>query len=353
MNEKIKFSIVIPVYNRINNLENCISDISSQEYNNYEIILVDDFSTDGSKELCDKLASNYASISVIHHTKNQGASISRNDGLAKASGDYILFLDSDDRFEHNMLNVLATSINKYRPDVVVYSLIEEYYNSKGELTSSISHSLPTEHFNTPQGVHKIVVDLEKETMYGYPWNKAYNLSFLLSHQCQYPVIDHVEDILFNIDVFENVNSLLVLEDKLYHYINQVSNRLTDKYLSKYFELQCTRLDAFYKQQERWNTLDEKALNVMAGEYFRWLMSAVERELHNGTPKENINIFLNNQFNSDLYNKLHDHFTCGKKLQLLYAPLLEKNSKKSITYAKFISTIKRKLPGLFAKLKQNR
>lgn len=92
----MKISVVIPSYNSIKYLSQCVESVLSQTFKDYEIILVDDGSTDGSEKLCDDYESRYPFISVIHQ-ENAGASAARNAGLKKASGEYVHFIDSDDR----------------------------------------------------------------------------------------------------------------------------------------------------------------------------------------------------------------------------------------------------------------
>lgn len=93
--DKAFFSIIVPVYNVQDYLEECVQSVLRQDFGNYELILVDDGSTDRSGELCDALALRDERIRVLHQ-ENQGASAARNNGLRHACGKYILFLDSDD-----------------------------------------------------------------------------------------------------------------------------------------------------------------------------------------------------------------------------------------------------------------
>lgn len=91
----MKLSIIVPVYNVKNYLSDCLDSILNQTYRDFEMILVDDGSTDGSGELCDQYAAQDERISVIHQ-KNQGLSVTRNHGIARAKGEYLMFVDSDD-----------------------------------------------------------------------------------------------------------------------------------------------------------------------------------------------------------------------------------------------------------------
>jgi len=104
--EKLKISVIVPVYNTLNCLEKCVDSICGQTYGNLEIILVDDGSTDGTGQLCDTLARRDDRI-YVYHKENGGASSARNLGLQKAGGDYIGFVDSDDYIEADVYQRMA------------------------------------------------------------------------------------------------------------------------------------------------------------------------------------------------------------------------------------------------------
>lgn len=113
-------SIIIPVYNVKEYLDDCLKSILEQTYINYEIILVDDGSTDGSAELCDNYSRNYKNIKVIHEN-NSGVSCARNVGLANSSGKYILFVDPDDSVKKNFIDKLINSLLENSTDVACCS----------------------------------------------------------------------------------------------------------------------------------------------------------------------------------------------------------------------------------------
>ena len=94
------FSIIVPVYNSEKYLSQCIESVLSQSYSNFELILVDDSSTDSSFEICQLFANKDARINVIHK-ENGGTSSARNVGLNNAKGDYILFMDNDDYWNNS------------------------------------------------------------------------------------------------------------------------------------------------------------------------------------------------------------------------------------------------------------
>lgn len=118
MRERKLVTIVIPVYNTVDYLGCCIESVIKQTYNDIEIILIDDGSTDGSQVFCDEAANRDARIKVIHQ-QNRGLSAARNAGLDIATGDYILFLDSDDYYELNAVELLLNEIVSFQADMVI------------------------------------------------------------------------------------------------------------------------------------------------------------------------------------------------------------------------------------------
>lgn len=142
-----KVSIIIPVYNVCNYLRECVDSILSQSYHNYEIILVDDGSTDGSEKICDDLALNDTRIKVFHK-ENSGLPAARNFGILHATGDYLMFLDSDDYWcdvrglEKLLYTALITSADVVRGE---YKEVDE----SGELLYQKDNSSKSEFENKP------------------------------------------------------------------------------------------------------------------------------------------------------------------------------------------------------------
>ena len=124
----MKISVIIPVYNSCSYLGACINSIRNQSYENVEIILVDDGSTDGSEKVCDQFAEKDNRIIVIHQ-KNSGTSVARNTGLRAASGDYIMFMDNDDYWNDTFcLEKIVEQLNESNADVLMFSTIDSCKN---------------------------------------------------------------------------------------------------------------------------------------------------------------------------------------------------------------------------------
>lgn len=125
-----KVSIVVPVYNVEDCLSYCVDSLRQQTYKNIEIILVDDGSTDSSGEICDQYAREDDRIKVLH-IENGGLSNARNTGVKESSTDWIVFIDSDDYYDHRAIEYLVKLRDKYRVDLVATPVIEvrNYENS--------------------------------------------------------------------------------------------------------------------------------------------------------------------------------------------------------------------------------
>ena len=103
----VKISVIVPVYNVSRYLENCVNSITSQDFSDFEVILVDDCSPDNSGEICDRLAEKDGRIKVIHKEKNGGLGEARKTGMQYACGEWAVFADSDDWLEPNTFSRLS------------------------------------------------------------------------------------------------------------------------------------------------------------------------------------------------------------------------------------------------------
>ena len=158
-------SIIIPVYNAERTLCKCLDSILEQDFNNYEIILVNDGSKDSSLYICNKYGSNHHNISVINQN-NEGVSSARNAGLDVAKGDWITFIDSDDYIEVGFFNCLDT----YNEDLIIL-------NSKNlSLTGDMSDSLfskKNKQLHNKNSITQFLSTYIDSSLYRAPWAKFY------------------------------------------------------------------------------------------------------------------------------------------------------------------------------------
>ena len=122
-------SVIVPVYNTEKYIEACIDSILAQTYTDYEIILVDDASTDGSGRICDAYAANYHFIKSIHK-EHGGPTHTRKAGLKEASGTYVSYIDSDDYIDPHMYEFLMDKLSEYHADIAICNVVIEMENTR-------------------------------------------------------------------------------------------------------------------------------------------------------------------------------------------------------------------------------
>lgn len=180
-----KVSVIVPVYNVEKCIYKCIESILNQTFTDFELILVDDGSTDDSGIICDEYATKDSRISVIHK-KNSGLSEARNYGIVAANGEYLSFIDSDDWVEEDFLKVLYENAIKYRAEIVAVNLHKVYDNgAESKLHIEEACYSGKEVLNCLYGKHSIYMNvacnkLYKRTLFDnirYPVGKTHEDGF--------------------------------------------------------------------------------------------------------------------------------------------------------------------------------
>lgn len=217
-------SVIVPVYNCKSTLERCVQAIVSQTFPDWELLLVDDGSMDGSGHLCDQLANEDSRIRVFHK-ENGGVSSARNLGLDKAQGEFVVFCDSDDWVEPNWCEQLRR-IALQRPRSVP---ICNYFRSSAE----------GECINSQKACARLVAEIPRRDFFslnqwellGIPWNKIFYRSILEENQIRFqPDISLGEDLIFCLDYLHyQEDGFYFVNIPLYHYSVGTLNSLSTKY----------------------------------------------------------------------------------------------------------------------------
>lgn len=361
MSDDIKFSVIMPTYGVGDYIGDALGCLMMQTYDNFEVIIVDDCSPDKSGEVARGFQNRDDRFFYIRHNHNQGVSAARNTGIAHATGDYILFLDPDDLYERNLLRVCAAALTRNPVDLLVYSFTEDYRNQEGKIEYMKGITLELLDYdddmlttNDSVTIHRLAMQMEEITMLGYPWNKCYKASVIKDNNLSFQKIKHVEDILFNCDVLDNISSLTILNDVLYHYRNQGQMRLTGGEIDDYFELQKIRVKRIFDQQQKWKTCDFEALGILAKEYFRSFQSAMVRQLDSGSKTEEILAWCRKEAETELYKDLKNYLPDSSfTIKLLYKPLTEGMFGMALKRARLMRYTKHYFPGVFNRAKQIR
>lgn len=197
-------SVIVPVYNVAPYIRRCLDSIAAQTYAALEILAVDDASTDGSGVLCDEYAVSERRLRVVHFPENRGPSAARNEGIRRAQGAYICFVDADDCVEPALLARLYESLSEAGADIGVCG-------ADGIRLAG-----------GPAGVfsgQEAIVCMAREIPFNYvPWAKLYTAAPV--KDCLFDErICYSEDILFLYELFQRVKRVSYVPDILYHYNN--------------------------------------------------------------------------------------------------------------------------------------
>ncbi|HFU3844978.1 glycosyltransferase family 2 protein [Streptococcus suis] len=187
-----KVSVIVPVYNGEKHLRQCVESIMTQDYQNLEILLINDGSTDGTALLCEQLRYQDSRVRVVHKVKNEGLGAARNTSLEVATGDYIVFVDADDWIDPNHVSDLYELLTRTGSDVAI-SNFTQYYEETGQFNLHIGTDdyyeavySPEEWFAFQYGVgHNISL------CFTVPWSKMYKKS--LFEYILYPTDGFGED----------------------------------------------------------------------------------------------------------------------------------------------------------------
>lgn len=215
-----KISVIIPVYNAKNYIEKTLNSILNQSIDSLEIIVINDGSTDGSKDILDYYNNTYDNLKVIHQ-ENKGVSAARNLGILSAVGEYIGFVDSDDLLDEKMYESMYKKAISYNSDICICGFIEEDLN-KSILRKYIykQHDQIITKENIPI-MFKKSLDENLEPLGGAPiWNKIFKRSLLRENNI---LIDESitvgEDFCLNIHCFNKANTIVGVSECFYYYMN--------------------------------------------------------------------------------------------------------------------------------------
>lgn len=206
-------TIIIPIYNAEAALYRCIDSVLNQEYTDFELLLVDDGSTDSSGEICDEYEKKDSRVRVIHKN-NTGVSDTRNIGLKQASGKYIQFLDSDDWITQDATGLMVRAAEESGCDMVItdfYRVIGDRVSHKGDIEKD--GILTLEEFAG------YMMESPADFYYGVLWNKLFKRELIEKyHLCMDKTISWCEDFMFNLEYLLHAETIYALRVPLYYYV---------------------------------------------------------------------------------------------------------------------------------------
>lgn len=251
-------SIIVAAFNIEPYISRCINSLINQTYENIEMIIVNDGSTDDTGEIIDFYAKKDRRIKTIHK-KNTGVSDTRNRGIEAAVGEYIGFVDGDDVVDQHMYEVLYRNIVKYNADIshCGYRIVRDNYDD------ILIHG--TSEIRTQNRNEGIIDLLKGDLVEPSIWNKLYKRNIL--EQVKFDSnIAMLEDLLFNINAFHNSHKSIFIDKPMYSYIQRIDSTCHTKINSKTIKDPITVLELICHKYENDLTVFPYAKARLIGEY---------------------------------------------------------------------------------------
>lgn len=215
MNSKEKrglVSIVVPIYNGEAYLEKCIKSIINQTYDNFELILVDDGSTDNTYNLGKMIATKDDRISIFHY-ENGGVSCARNEGISHINGEYFTFVDVDDELEPSALEKAIFSLESSKSNVIIYGWNVQLENS----VESIKICDEIQVYKSNEIVLQRILQNYSDFGGGYPWNKLWKRQGLLDIELFDIKLSYFEDLEWSVRMLQKTDRIVLCPECLYKY----------------------------------------------------------------------------------------------------------------------------------------
>jgi len=260
--EMINISIIVPVYNTSQYLDRCIKSLINQTQKIFEIIIINDASTDDSLSICRKYADKYDNIKIYNLKNNIGLGAVRNYGVKLAKGEYIAFVDSDDYVHSNMYSILV-NLSKYNKSDITMCKYETVFDNEKIVDNHIEEKNSKYRILTN---HKIMLKeyllLKIDT---FAWNKVFRRKFWIENNLMFAQGCYYEDINAIAKALNLCNKIVISDYKLYRYVqrdNSIMHTYSDKHLNDYYE----QISEFYKYISTNYTIKEMAIEYRASKF---------------------------------------------------------------------------------------
>lgn len=274
----MKYSFIVPIYNVEEYLCRCIDSMLAQTYKEYEIILIDDGSTDSSGAIADSYAEKYKDKIIVEHQVNTGLGGARNKGITLSTGEYLVMVDSDDYISEKMLEVVDFYLSRNKNDILIFDFVIE--NEDGEKI--------IQHLHNTKGYEQIT---DKKFISETPaaWNKIYRASLFKENNIRYPARIFYEDLATTPCLAIHACNIGVIDEALYYYIQRESSIMHSKNADRMTEI-CIAVEHvldYYKQQGKFEKYHDE-LEFLTVSHV--LCSAIQRILCVGYDYRKIKFF---------------------------------------------------------------
>ena len=313
-------SVVVPVYNVKKYLNKCVNSIIAQTYDNYEVLLIDDGSTDGSSEMCDKFAAQYEKISAFHK-ENGGQSDARNYANKYLKGEYIVYIDSDDYVEPNYISVMVECREKYNADLVIASHIDE--DEYGKVLSK-------KVFDNKVTIYDAKLALEEmcyeNLICTSPCGKLIKREHIFKNEFPKGMI--YEDLATIYKIIGSCNKIAYINCSIYHYIQRNGSTMHSEYSPKV-------LHVMQASENLLNYVEKYYPDIRSAAIQRYFFSANEAYVRASNEKDFLKIINNIRIKLRQYwsiIRINNKISKKQKIRywmMAFQPILYKNVWKAI------------------------
>lgn len=252
-----QISVIIPVYNAVKYLDECLKMLINQTFKDFEVIFINDGSTDSTEEML-KYYSKIDDRIIVINKDNSGAWESRNYGIEASEGKYIVFIDCDDYFDEFLLETMYQAIESNKLDLVVSGHIDVSVYKNRRITK---YKVPVqgELFETKEDFLGNIIKLRSLGVGDTLWNKIYRADIIKNNGIRFQPFRRGEDVIFNLNYYNNVNSCLLLDEYHYYYRVEKYNLPWQKYSNNFYQLVEDEYQKVREKLSNWGQLNDEAL----------------------------------------------------------------------------------------------
>lgn len=275
MEDQIAVSVVIPAFNSEKVIGKCIESVLNQTLSDIEIIAVDDGSRDSTRQILKKYAMQDSRIRVIEKDRNEGLSAARNSALEIVKGEYVGFVDSDDWIEENYFETIYTG--KKDADLIISGYSHDAMDEQRNMVN-ISRRVVMESgfWDNKEDIIEQAAYIDSGKMFAYTWNKLYRASLIKKSNLKFSQQVLIEDFLFNIEYWNKIKSLSVVECSGYHYVKASKDALTQKFLPNFLDIMDIRFDAIKNLAEKNGVYCGTVKSEIANVYIKHAIAGIVR-----------------------------------------------------------------------------
>ena len=350
-----KVSVIVPAYNVDRFVGRAIESIQNQTLRDFELLVVDDGSTDRTDQVCDRIAERDIRVEVIH-TPNQGAALARNAALDRAQGEYVHFIDGDDWAEPSMLADMVELADAHDLDLVIAGFyIDTYYGNDGQHTTELK-SQPSVVCESQAQFRAMAWRLFDTNLLYTPWNKLIRRSYIERGHLRFRQT-FWDDFPFVLDLVRDIERVAVTERAYYHFIRLRSESETARWRPNMYEKREEEHGWMLDLYEHWGLAgDPASAEMIQRRYIERLVGCIENvcdpscTLTQQQKREQVERMITSDRAQLAVAVARPR---SKMMRAMLVPVRRMDATMALAEGRLISYVKRHNTKLFATLKANR